>query len=499
MSDLKEIRVVVVGDEKCGKTSLISRFISDDVPGVYKPTGFDKFFTTKELGCELVNFTVWDTSGSTNYDSVRPLSYAEADIFIICFKVSDPISLYNVKSHWIIEIQKHSSAPIILCGCMADLRSDDATLAHLSRIGRSVVTLEQALAISSQIGARSYVETQSKDSYLETLEAFSIAAVTAMESKRQRSFLPERPESVNSNSSSKKGGNLNKSKSSFYGSHSSISGSLKNVEDNSDRNVHNISETILENDVFENLSPRYCKPPARPLSPSSLPTSPLSLPTSPAKPKPSLTNPTSPQENPNLVHFRSVSQPVRSNLDHLKCHQRTRSPPLLPSRAPSPPPRPSKPLASSPLCDPPPELRPKPHLSRKTSFRSSMPVGKPPLPSQLPKSPTDLLNLPPQKSPITVEPLSKSRLTQLGVPEGKNYESLKSHTSTASHGSTGSKISTASSQVSNHGWAGPRDLDIPDTEDPELLKNLDFTSPKAGVYRPVNAGKNSKKDKCSVM
>ena len=29
-----------------------------------------------------------------------------------------------------------------------------------------------------------------------------------------------------------------------------------------------------------------------------------------------------------------------------------------------------------------------------------------------------------------------------------------------------------------------------DTEDPELLKNLDFVSPKAGVYRPVNPGKS---------
>jgi len=490
---------VVVGDEKCGKTSLISRFISDTVPGLYKPTGFDKFLTTKDIGGEQVMFTVWDTSGSTSYDSVRPLSYSEADIFIICFKITDPISLYNVKSHWVLEVQKHSSAPIILCGCMADLRQDEASLAHLSRTGRAVVSLEQALAISTQIGAKSYVETQSKDSYLETVEAFSIAAATALESRRIKSLMSERPDSVNSNASSKKSGNLNKSKGSFCGSYSSISGSLKNFEDN-DRNAHNVSETILENDVFENMSPRVgCKSPGRPLSPSSLPTSPLSLPTSPAKPKPSLTNPTSPLENLNLVHFRSASQPVRSNLDYLKSNQRTCSPPRLPSRAPSPPPRPLKPL-TSPLAEVAPELRPKPHLSRKTSFRSSMPIGKPPLPSQIPKSPTDLLNLPPHnKSPITAEPVSKSRLTNLGIPEGKNYESLKSHTSTASHGSTGSKISTASSQISAQGWSGPRDLDIPDTEDPELLKNLDFTSPKAGVYRPVNAGKSSKKDKCSVM
>ena len=30
-----------------------------------------------------------------------------------------------------------------------------------------------------------------------------------------------------------------------------------------------------------------------------------------------------------------------------------------------------------------------------------------------------------------------------------------------------------------------------DTEDPELLKKLDFVSPKAGVYRPVNPGKGT--------
>ena len=52
------------------------------------------------------------------------------------------------------------------------------------------------------------------------------------------------------------------------------------------------------------------------------------------------------------------------------------------------------------------------------------------------------------------------------------------------------------------GWNGPRDLDIPDTEDPEVLRNLEFISPKAGVYRPIHSSSAraaAKKDKCSVM
>merc|ERR1719283_478081 len=116
----------------------------------------------------------------------------------------------------------------------------------------------------------------------------------------------------------------------------------------------------------------------------------------------------------------------------------------------------------------------------------------------MPKSPTDL-SLHQKSSAISrgapAAPVvgQSSRLGQLVAPHHPNYESLKSHTSTHSQGSTGSKISTSTSSTS---FPGPRDLDIPDTEDPQLLKNLDFVSPKAGVYRPVSNRGNTKKDKC---
>ena len=117
------------------------RFINNVIPAVYKPTSFDKHITSKEVCGELFNIIIWDTSGSSNFDTVRPLSYGEADVFIICFKVlydnmsilltyvhhlqiSDPVSLCNVSSRWIQEISQHSSAPVLLCGCMADLRCE---------------------------------------------------------------------------------------------------------------------------------------------------------------------------------------------------------------------------------------------------------------------------------------------------------------------------------------------------------------------------------------
>ena len=398
-------------------------------------------------------------------------------------QVGDPISLYNAKSRWVEEIVRHSSAPLLLCGCMADLRTDEGTVAHLARLGRSPVTPEQAVAVASQIGARNYVETAALVSYTETFSLFSLAAVTGLEHRRSQRPAPAwaRPGSVASHSSnvSRHQPPGTKLSSSHCGSHNSLQAA---------------SET------GSNIESLPRDQGARPGSGS--------VPVSPVKPQP----------QPGPVHTRSASQPVRTCLE-----LSPRPPPDLRPFSPHspPPPRPSRTQVTSPSsssCQSPladsdnAELRSKTgaHLSRKSSFRSSLPVatGKPPLPSSaLPKSPTELLQLSGSRSgAITTEPgvavsVNKSRLTQLGIPEG----SLKSHTSTISHGSTGSKMSSTSSHshlsAIGPSWSGPRDLDIPDTEDPELLRNLEFVSPKAGVYRPVGAraAAGAKKDKCSLM
>ena len=76
-------------------------------------------------------------SGSSAYDSVRSLSYAEANVFLVCYKVSDPSTLYNVKNKWMPEIRQHrNNAPVILCGCQNDLRSDSEVISSLGKFER---------------------------------------------------------------------------------------------------------------------------------------------------------------------------------------------------------------------------------------------------------------------------------------------------------------------------------------------------------------------------
>jgi len=141
-------------------------------------------------------------SGSSSYDSIRSLAYKEADVFLLCYRITDPASLYNVKHKWAGEVRRHRpDAPLVLCGCAHDLRTDEDTTALLSKTGRTPVSREQGLAICCEIGAFSYAETSAKaddgaESPLETIELCVLAAIKAGKVKRRPSTgvtSPRRP------------------------------------------------------------------------------------------------------------------------------------------------------------------------------------------------------------------------------------------------------------------------------------------------------------------
>ena len=45
-----------------------------------------------------VSLGLWDTAGQEDYDRLRPLSYPQTDVFLICFSVVSPPSFENVKA-----------------------------------------------------------------------------------------------------------------------------------------------------------------------------------------------------------------------------------------------------------------------------------------------------------------------------------------------------------------------------------------------------------------
>lgn len=103
---------------------------------------------------------LWDTAGQEDYDRLRPLSYPQTDIFLVCFSIVEPSSFKNVKNKWIPEIRHHSSdeIKIVLVGTKADLRDDPHTLDRLEESGNEPVPASDATKLVKELGLQDYVE-----------------------------------------------------------------------------------------------------------------------------------------------------------------------------------------------------------------------------------------------------------------------------------------------------------------------------------------------------
>lgn len=64
-----------------------------------------------------MELALWDTAGQEDYDRLRPLSYPDTDVILMCFSIDSPDSLENIPEKWTPEV-KHfcPNVPIILVG-----------------------------------------------------------------------------------------------------------------------------------------------------------------------------------------------------------------------------------------------------------------------------------------------------------------------------------------------------------------------------------------------
>ena len=80
---------------------------------------FDNYSAPMVCDGVPVSLGLWDTAGQEDYDRLRPLSYPQTDVFLICFSVVSPSSFENVTSKWCPEIKHHcADAPILLVGML---------------------------------------------------------------------------------------------------------------------------------------------------------------------------------------------------------------------------------------------------------------------------------------------------------------------------------------------------------------------------------------------
>jgi len=156
---MQNIKCVVVGDGAVGKTCLLISYTTNAFPGEYIPTVFDNYSANVMVDGKPINLGLWDTAGQEDYDRLRPLSYPQTDVFLVCFSVISNSSFENVKTKWVPEIQHHApNVPILLVGTKSDLRKDDNTIKQLNSRQQSMVTVESAQRMAKEIGAVNFLE-----------------------------------------------------------------------------------------------------------------------------------------------------------------------------------------------------------------------------------------------------------------------------------------------------------------------------------------------------
>ncbi|XP_074442539.1 rho-related GTP-binding protein RhoD isoform X1 [Larus michahellis] len=166
-----EVKVVVVGDGGCGKTSLLLAFASGDFPKVYIPTVFEKYTASLQVGGKPVKIHLWDTAGQEDYDRLRPLSYSDAKVVLICFDVTSPNSFDNVLTKWYPEVNHFcKGVPVLLVGCKTDLRK-------LQEGRPEPISHQKAKAMARQVHAVSYLECSAR--YQENVRDIFVAACDA--------------------------------------------------------------------------------------------------------------------------------------------------------------------------------------------------------------------------------------------------------------------------------------------------------------------------------
>jgi len=148
---LKRTKIVLLGDQSVGKTSLITRFMYDTFDNTYQATiGIDFLSKTLYLDDRTVRLQLWDTAGQERFRSLIPSYIRDSTVAIVVFDITNRQSFLST-TKWIDDVrsERGNDVMVVLVGNKADL-SD-----------KRQVTLEEATAKAQELSIM-FMETSAK-------------------------------------------------------------------------------------------------------------------------------------------------------------------------------------------------------------------------------------------------------------------------------------------------------------------------------------------------
>ena len=148
---------------------------------------FDNYVADIEVEGKEIELVLWDTAGQEDYDRLRPLSYPDTDVILLCFSIISPDSFINVPEKWAPEVRHFCpNVPVILVGNKLDVRNDKVVINELERSKQTPIKYEQGRQMAEKINAFAYLEcsAKTKDGVRTVYETAAKAALKCKQKNR---------------------------------------------------------------------------------------------------------------------------------------------------------------------------------------------------------------------------------------------------------------------------------------------------------------------------
>eukprot|EP00914_Ancora_sagittata_P033772 GHVO01068224.1.p1 GENE.GHVO01068224.1~~GHVO01068224.1.p1 ORF type:complete len:209 (+),score=31.34 GHVO01068224.1:117-743(+) len=170
---LRKFKLVFLGEQSVGKTSLITRFMYDSFDNTYQATiGIDFLSKTMYLEDKTIRLQLWDTAGQERFRSLIPSYIRDSSVAVVVYDITNANS-FQQTSKWIDDVRTERGTDVIimLVGNKTDL-SD-----------KRQVSTEEGERKAKELGVM-FIETSAKAGYnVKQLFRRVAAALPGMEQK----------------------------------------------------------------------------------------------------------------------------------------------------------------------------------------------------------------------------------------------------------------------------------------------------------------------------
>lgn len=120
---LRKFKLVFLGEQSVGKTSLITRFMYDSFDNTYQATiGIDFLSKTMYLEDRTVRLQLWDTAGQERFRSLIPSYIRDSSVAVVVYDITNRQSFANTNK-WVDDVraERGGDVIIVLVGNKTDL------------------------------------------------------------------------------------------------------------------------------------------------------------------------------------------------------------------------------------------------------------------------------------------------------------------------------------------------------------------------------------------